>query len=60
MSKVLKVLSVVATIASFIPGIGTAIGIGAKALMAIGVERFEVLSWGDRVGEVIRPMGVAA
>lgn len=35
MGKVLKVVSAIATVASFIPGIGTAIGIGVKALQVI-------------------------
>lgn len=37
MGKILKVVSAIATVASFIPGIGTAIGIGVKALQAIAV-----------------------
>lgn len=37
MGKVLKVVSAIATVGSFIPGIGTAIGIGVKALQAIAV-----------------------
>lgn len=35
MSKVLKVVSALATIASFIPGVGTAIGLSVKALQLV-------------------------